>query len=163
MTLRPKSFLVLCCMLVMAGWGLLSETNAAPTHEWTTFNSRGLAVEYPRDVFTEAGVGEHDGRLFTTRDKRARLTIFTLSNERGATPAQFLRRSFPENRRNLTYDRVASNFFAVSEPKNGLILYRRCNFSTGAMIHCIDLQYPRREKRAWDAIVTRISLSLRPR
>jgi hypothetical protein len=31
------------------------------------------------------------------------------------------------------------------------------------MIHCIDLQYPRREKRAWDAIVTRISLSLRPR
>ena len=150
-------------MLVSAGWGLLSETNAAPSHEWTTFSRRGLAVEYPRDVFTDAGVGEHDGRLFTTRDKRARLTIFTLSNERGATPAQFLKRSFPESRRNLTYDRVASNFFAVSEPKNELILYRRCNFSAGAMIHCIDLQYPRREKRAWDAIVTRISLSLRPR
>jgi hypothetical protein len=150
-------------MLVMAGWGLSSETNAAPSHEWTTFSRRGLAVEYPRDVFTDAGPGEHDGRLFTTPDKRARLTVFTLSNERGATPAQFLRRAFPESRRNLTYDRVASNFFAVSEPKNGLVLYRRCNFSRGALIHCIDLQYPRREQRAWDAIVTRISLSLRPR
>jgi hypothetical protein len=31
------------------------------------------------------------------------------------------------------------------------------------MIHCVDLRYPRGEKRAWDRIVTRISLSLRPR
>jgi hypothetical protein len=37
---------------------------------------------------------------------------------------------------------------------------RRRNFT--ARIHCIYLTYPQREKRARDAIVTRISLSLRP-
>ena len=30
-------------------------------------------------------------------------------------------------------------------------------------IHCIELAYPEGEKRAFDGIVTRISLSLRPR
>jgi hypothetical protein len=30
------------------------------------------------------------------------------------------------------------------------------------MIHCIDLRYPVGQKRAWDGVVTRISLSLRP-
>jgi hypothetical protein len=45
-----------------------------------------------------------------------------------------------------------------------VILYSRCNFSGGArgVIHCFDLKYPQEEKRAWDAVVTRISLSLRP-
>jgi hypothetical protein len=42
--------------------------------------------------------------------------------------------------------------------------HSRCNFSEfhGQNIHCFDLVYPQREKRAWDGIVTRISLSLRP-
>ena len=42
-----------------------------------------------------------------------------------------------------------------------MIYYSRCNFSAprGASIHCFDLVYPQREKRAWDAMVTRISLS----
>jgi hypothetical protein len=31
----------------------------------------------------------------------------------------------------------------------------------GAM-HCFDLVYPKEEERAWDAVATRISLSLRP-
>jgi hypothetical protein len=30
------------------------------------------------------------------------------------------------------------------------------------MTHCFDLVYPQEEKREWDPVVTRISLSLRP-
>jgi hypothetical protein len=42
--------------------------------------------------------------------------------------------------------------------------YSRCNFSTRVRraIHRFDLTYPQVEKRARDAVVTRISLSLRP-
>jgi len=40
--------------------------------------------------------------------------------------------------------------------------YLRISVLHGAAIHCFDLVYPKPEKRAWDAIVTRISLSLRP-
>jgi hypothetical protein len=46
-----------------------------------------------------------------------------------------------------------------------LIFYSRCNFSDGSegRIHCIFISYPKREKRMWDDIVTRMSLSLRVR
>jgi hypothetical protein len=68
------------------------------------------------------------------------------------------------NRSALDYTRSARSFFAISSERDGVILYSRCNFSTrgrGA-IHCFDLVYPQAEKRFWDAVVTRISLSLRP-
>src|SRR3954464_9476295 len=79
----------------------LASAGAAPSHEWTTYSQEGLTVEYPRDVFANAEPGERR-RLFKTKDGRAGLTIFTLRNDRGESPAQFLRRSFPENRQNLT-------------------------------------------------------------
>jgi hypothetical protein len=64
----------------------------------------------------------------------------------------------------LDYVRIARSFFAISSERDDVILYSRCNFSGGArgVIHCFDLKYPREEKRSWDAVVTRISLSLRP-
>jgi hypothetical protein len=48
--------------------------------------------------------------------------------------------------------------------RDGLIFYSRCNFTrrTGGAIHCFDVVYPKDEERAWDAVITRISLSLRP-
>ena len=63
----------------------------------------------------------------------------------------------------LDYTRIARSFFAISSEHDGVILYSRCNFSrAGRAIHCFDLVYPQEEKRSWDAVVTRISLSLRP-
>ena len=116
-----------------------------------------------RDVFSaHGGEGTPKGRMLKTPDGRAHLHVFSVRNERGERPAQFLARVFPRDRTRLSYDRVARNFFAVSQPSAALILYRRCNF-VRADIHCVDLQYPRADKRAFDGIVTRISLSLRPR
>ena len=44
-----------------------------------------------------------------------------------------------------------------------MIFYSRCNVSaTGGTLHCFDLQFPAAERPAWDAIVTRMSRSLRP-
>jgi hypothetical protein len=132
---------------------------------WSTFTDRsGTSVEYPRGLFSvEAGEDIPRGPLMTTPDGRARVHIFALSNESNETPAQYLRREYPRDRRTLSYDRVSRNFFAVSRAKDGRILYRRCNFSPDRMIHCIDIRYPLAAKRAFDPIVTRISLSLQPR
>ena len=147
--------------------GLLSLALAMPAHaaphDWTTLQHDGSMVQVPRDVFAaDAGEGTPKGRMLKTPDGRAHLHVFTVHNERGERPAQFLARVFPRDRTRLSYDRVAGNFFAVSQPSAALILYRRCNF-VAADIHCVDLQYPRADKRAFDAIVSRISLSLRPR
>ena len=55
--------------------------------------------------------------------------------------------------------RVTPRFFAVSSYKGDKVWYDRCNFSSG-LVHCVLINYPAREERAWDGIVTRISLSL---
>jgi hypothetical protein len=122
----------------------------------------GTSVQVPRELFPiRKGSGRE--RLFTTADGRAELRVFAFRNERGESPARYLRRMFAKNRDRLTYDRVTGEFFAVSAPDKGRVLYRRCNFSDDGLVRCIDLRYPASEKRAWDAVVTRISLSLRPR
>ena len=90
--------------------------------------------------------------------------IYARENEDGDTPASYLKKNLRLGRSALDYERVTRAFFAISSNQQGLILYSRCNFSSdaGGAIHCFDLIYPRAEERAWDAIVTRISRSLRP-
>jgi hypothetical protein len=87
-----------------------------------------------------------------------------LRAEIGNTPATYLNAYLRMPPGQLAYQRVTPSFFAISALKDDTIYYSRCNFSRSetSAIHCFDLVYPASEKRAWDAIVTRISLSLRP-
>jgi hypothetical protein len=129
---------------------------------WVTYNDdRGTNVQLPADLFSVDRATER-GRTFATPDGRATLDIYTGPNERGETPAQTLNRTLSDLSPRLSYTRVTSDFFVISARHERQILYRRCNFDART-IHCLDLKYPASEKRAWDAIVTRISLSLRPR
>ena len=135
--------------------------------EWRTFTVQdfGTTVQYPANIFFPAGrPGKGTGQRFKSADGRADLSIYSLPNEAGETPATYLRHNLRMDRSALQYTRIARSFFAISSEREGVILYSRCNFSKrgrGA-IHCFDLVYPQEEKRSWDAVVTRISLSLRP-
>jgi hypothetical protein len=153
------------CGVALSSLLCLSTTAVAVPSDlgWTRYvDDLGTSVQYPREVFP-VGQGTGRARTFATADGRAELRVFAFRNERGESPARYLRRMFVKKRDRLTYDRVASDFFAVSAPDRGRVLYRRCNFAGGGIIHCIDLRYPASEKRKWDSVVTRISLSLRPR
>jgi hypothetical protein len=134
---------------------------------WTTFSiaQSGTRVAYPATVFSisegesESGIGQR----FRTSDGRALFSIYSTANNAGDTPAVYLRNNLRRPRSALQYERVTSSFFAISEETKDTIYYSRCNFSNNnRTIHCLDLMYPFREKQAWDAIVTRISRSLRP-
>jgi hypothetical protein len=137
---------------------------SAAQAEWATFSdARGTAVQYPREMFpVAAGQGTPPGPMLQSADGRTRLHVFTLPNERRASPAEFVRRAVTDKSERLAYKRVTNRFLVFSAAEGGLILYRRCNFAGGA-IHCFDVRYPRAEKRAWDGAVTRMSYSLRPR
>lgn len=139
-------------------------TTAPARAEWVTFSDgRGTSVDYPREIFSlPTGEGQPPGPTLGSPDGRARLHVFTLANERRASPAAFIRRAVADTREKLSYKRVSNRFFVFSDARDDLILYRRCNFVATA-IHCVDIRYPRAEKRAWDAQVTRMSFSLRPR
>lgn len=148
-------------LIVASGW-------AAPLsaqERWAEYtDARGTRIEYPQDVFSERIEVEGGGQAFATRDGRARLHLFSMENPKRQSPREFMRSYFPASRSTLTYDRVARNFFAVSTRREGMIVYLRCNFSSarGGTLHCADIRYPINEKRDWDAIVTRISRSVRP-
>jgi hypothetical protein len=133
--------------------------------DWQTFEvpEYGTRVEYPARIFTAVGEAEKGvGRRFESKDGRAILSIYARENEDDDTPASYLRKNLRQ--RTLDYERVTRSFFAISSERDGIIYYSRCNFSRPARgsLHCFDLVYPQAEKRAWDSVVTRISLSLRP-
>jgi hypothetical protein len=119
----------------------------------------GAAVDIPTSIFSEqAGKPETGyGGRFLTADRRADLTVQSVSNEAGLSPAVFLARRNPP--RDVVYKRVTPRFFVVSSFRNGKIWYNRCNFA-GRFINCVLINYPAAEKRQWDGVVTRISNTL---
>src|SRR5262249_7541580 len=123
----------------------------------------GTQLAYPRSIFSAVGSSETGvGQRLESDDGRAVLSIYARENEDGDTPASYLKKNLRQA--GLDYERVTRSFFAISMEREGTILSSRCNFSrsTRSTIHCSDLIYPQAEKRAWDPVVTRISLSLRP-
>ena len=125
----------------------------------------GTTVLYPARIFAPVGEAETGvGQRFESSNGRAVLSIYSRDNSAGETPIAYLKNNMRVGRAGLDYERVTGSFFAISMERDGLIYYSRCNFSRGrgGAIYCFDLAYPQEEERAWDPVVTRISLSLRP-
>src|SRR5262245_45141853 len=154
--------------LLLAGIATAALSQPAASQEWTTFvePSLGTSLELPTGILTtnEGPSSRGVGTQFKTDDGRAVLAVYSQENLQRETPASYLRRNYRVPQAAIDYQRVTRSFFAVSAINDGMIFYSRCNFSggSGGAIHCFDLKYPEREKRAWDGIVTRISRSLRP-
>src|SRR4051812_19469107 len=79
----------------------------------------GTAVDMPGSIFSEdAGKPESGyGRRFQTSDRRADLTIQSVDNVAGDSPAAFLAKRKPPP--HLVYKRVTPRFFVVSSFHNG--------------------------------------------
>jgi hypothetical protein len=149
-------------LIAISLFNLLSLASAvAASTEWRQFDiSRtGLSVQLPATIFTEDGGPPEgaQGRIFFTKDHRADLTIKSLPNPDNDSPRAFLEKMRPPMA--IQYKRVTPNFFVVSSIRDGRTWYNRCNRAPGFM-NCILLNYPAAEDRQWDAIGTRISLSL---
>lgn len=135
-------------------------TVSAQPVKWTryTIPQTGTTVDFPASIFTEeAGRPDGYGQRYRTADGRADLTIQAAPNVANYSPAAFLAKKGPPPR--VQYKRVTPRFFAVSSYKGDKVWYDRCNFS-GGVVHCVLINYPVAEERAWDDVVTRISLSL---
>jgi hypothetical protein len=146
------------------GLALSPMVAAAEPINWSRYQvpETGAAVDLPTSIFSEqAGKPEAGyGRRFLTSDRRADLTVQSVPNDAGLSPAGFLARKNPP--RDIVYQRVTPRFFVVSSFREGKIWYDRCNF-TGRFINCVLINYPAAEKRQWDGVVTRISNTLASR
>jgi hypothetical protein len=156
--------LVSAALLCIAMFPVGATTRDRAGLDWQTFQvpEYGTHVEYPARLFAPVGEAEKGvGQRFEREDGRAVLSIYARENQDDDTPAGYLRKNLRQPM--LDYERVTRSFFAISMERDGTIYYSRCNFSARhSTIHCFDLVYPQSEKKAWDPVVTRISLSLRP-
>lgn len=122
----------------------------------------GAVAQIPTTIFSEDG-GKPEigyGKRFVTSDRRANLTVQSVSNDAGDSPAAFLAKKNPPQ--NIEYRRVTSRFFAVSSVRDNKTWYNRCNF-VGHFVNCVLINYPAAEERQWDRVVTRISNTLTSR
>jgi hypothetical protein len=130
-------------------------------HEWRRYvvAETRASVDIPTAVFSDdAGVPDSGpGRRFVTADGRANLTVQSVPNDTGDSPAVFLARKNPPT--GIVYRRVTPHFFVVSSVRGETIWYNRCN-RAGRYMNCVLINYPAAEKRQWDAVVTRISRTL---
>jgi hypothetical protein len=134
---------------------------------WATYaNPRfGTSADYPAHLFTRRDhpPGNGDGQSFRTADGRARLTIFGTRNIDDDTPETYLAKFADLAGTAVAMRRVTARYYVLSGTRGGDIFYDRCNFPAAPddIIDCLTITYPAQEKAAWDAVVTRMSRSLR--
>ena len=172
----PPTMLVLICAMALGAPALLAATAtgaatqaaAQPlaTPQWSVLAETGTAVDYPANIFSvEAGPAPRGtGRRLQSDDGRAEFMLYVSPNEDHDSPDSYVRKYLAVPKAKLDYTRITGRFFVVSGIQEGRVFYSRCNYPRGSSgpMHCIYLLYPEAETRAWDAIVTRISRSLRP-
>src|SRR3979411_523296 len=114
------------------------------------------AVDIPTTIFTEdAGKPPTGyGRRFLTSDGRADLTVQSVPNDAGDSPAVFLPKINPPS--NIGYKRVTPRFFVSYSVRKGKCWYNGCNVD-GRFRNCVSISSPAGEKPQWDSVVTRIS------
>jgi hypothetical protein len=161
------------CALLLAlgptGAGMVASALAeAGSLQWSVMTDAfGTRVDYPAGLFTteQGSPPRGTGRVLESADGDARLMVYVEENEAHHSPASFVRSNLATPISRIDYRRITDRFFAVSGENDGRVFYSRCNFPDGrnGPLHCIFLSYKSSEKEAWDDIVTRISLSLRPR
>ena len=167
------TLLALTCVLgsgalAVAGTGAAAQSAdpALASPRWEKASEPGTAVDYPANIFSvEAGPAPRGtGRRLQTDDGRAEFALYVSQNEDHDSPRSYVRKYLAVPKAKLDYTRITDRFFVVSGIQEGRVFYSRCNYPRGSSgpMHCIYLLYPQAETRAWDAIVTRISRSLRP-
>jgi hypothetical protein len=164
-----RNSIALAGLLLSAGYAGATSTLGGAYDDarlnWTAAEVSGMRVDYPSGVFT-TDVGPSDkgpGHVFRSHDGTAGFMFYVQPNTEHDTPDSFLSSRLSAAHTKIDYLRVTERFVAVSGVRGGRIYYGRCNFPDGANgpIHCMELVYSKSEKRLWDPIVTRVSLSLR--
>jgi hypothetical protein len=143
-----------------------AQTEMPQDPQWASVTEAksGTAVDIPRAVLStpDGHAQKRVGRRYKTPDGRAKVAIWTQRNTRHDTPAGYLHRTFNIPRSTVDYERFTADFAVISGIFGTRVYYIRCNYSRrSGSFHCFDLAYPVQEKRAWDAVVTRMSRSLR--
>ena len=126
----------------------------------------GFQLTYPADRFEPGGnPANPDGRLWLSRDGRARILAGSFRNDDATSLADYRRevieRSYPGA--SLDYAPVKADWFVVSGVRDGTMFYERVTFTCGGrIINGWLMLYPAAERRIYDRVVEQIARSYKP-
>jgi hypothetical protein len=133
--------------------------------KWLTYtNVRfAFAVDYPADLFPSYVLSDNsDGATFNAAGEGVEFRVFGFWNNDHQRPRALLKER--TEGKTLTYSAVKRDYFVASGQQEGrdgaAIFYDRCNLA-GERVICVNLVYPAADRKKWDAIVQRLTRSLR--
>lgn len=142
---------------------------AAPRFdEWTTIKNerRGFAIAYPAGVFEQkTEPNSEDGRVFTSKDGKAKLLVGAFDNEQNNTIDEYRQFLLDEQYAGaaIDYAPVRKTWFVLSGTRNGEIFYQRVSFTCGGkLINSWAILYPEEQRDAYDRVLEAIARTFTP-
>ena len=130
---------------------------------WAKFrdDTEKCRLVYPSSVFTTSSTDEENYQRFSGPEGDTYFRILALENEDHLTPAEIKAEYIKKKgTKDLVYDRSKKDFLVLSGFQGRLIFYTKIALSSDNETICVlHISYPRKAKRAFDAIVTRMSRS----
>lgn len=146
---------------VLLFFGVLMPSPAL-AERWAEYEdeTHGCRLDYVSDLFSEDALDKDDFQRFSGPNKNTYFRVKGLANEENWTPAQIRAEYIRERGSDVVYERTKSDFLVLSGIRGDNIYYTKVALSSDNGTICVlDISYPRKKKRAFDAIVTRMSRS----
>ena len=154
--MRPQLAIFFLILATFGATPVVAETWAAYRDD-----TEKCRLVYPSSVFTISWIDEENFRRFSGPNEDTYFRILGLTNEDQLTPtdikAEYIKK---KGTKDLVYERTNMDFLVLSGFHGQNIFYTKIALSSDNDTICVlHFSYPRKAKRAFDSIVTRMSRS----
>ncbi|MDB5600723.1 MAG: hypothetical protein JWN71_2767 [Xanthobacteraceae bacterium] len=142
---------------------LLAAPAAAETYRAYANERFGATADVPASWRAGPPPANGDGLVFRSPDGRAALTVSGSLNVADSVDEAMRDQATPNDGETVTYRQNGPRAVTLSGTKGDRIFYRKSILVCRDQIwNSIHLEYPARDKKAYDALVTHVARSLRP-
>jgi serine/threonine-protein kinase len=146
--------------LLLLGAGLVPA--AAETYRAYANERFGATADVPASWRAGPPPANGDGLIFRSPDGNAALTVSGSLNIADSVDEAMRDQATPNDGENVTYSKAGKRDVTISGTKGDRIFYRKSILVCGDQVwNSIHLEYPARDKKAYDALVTHVARSLR--
>jgi hypothetical protein len=155
-------------MMLAATVGAGLSLDSAPSHSesWTVYRDSlyGCRLEYPSSLFSQEPLDLAENfQKFSGSNAQIFFRVMGVENKDKLSPAgvkaRYLSADVPGD---IVYERTKPDFLVLSGYRGGSIFYTKVAESPDQRTICIlEITYPRKAKKAFDGVVTRMSRSFR--
>ena len=156
--------LLLIGISLAIGAGLTFTPASSRSDAWAAYHDSvyDCQLQYPASLFTPEPLDMAEkAQRFSGPDSQTYFRVMGADNKENLTPAgvkaKYLRADVPGD---ILYERTKGRFLVLSGYRGDSIFYTKVAMSANQRTICIlEITYPRKAKRAFDNVVTRMSRS----